>query len=123
MSSPAEIVDRQLQAYNERDLDAYCSLFAEDAVLIKLNGNRVLARGIDAIREYYFERFKSRQLFCRINSRIELAGFVVDHEQVSGIESGTLEVIAIYEVRASLIKSIHILWPSDSAEQGATDRY
>jgi len=117
MSSPSEIVDRQLLAYNERDIHAYCDLFAHDAAVIKLNGSRVLARGIDAIREYYIERFKSQQLFCRIKERIELAEFVIDHEQVTGIEDTTLEVIAIYEVRNSLIQSIHILWPSNCAER------
>jgi hypothetical protein len=113
MTSPTEIVNRQLQAYNERDIDTYCSLFALDAVVVRLNGNHVLARGIGAIRQYYLERFESRSLFCRIRSRIELGEFVVDHEEVTGIGERALEVIAIYEVRDSVIQSVQILWPSD----------
>lgn len=109
--TPGEVVDRQLHAYNERNVEAYCALFAADAVILKLNGNQELARGSDAIREYYTARFKSQRLFCRIKSRTELKNFVVDHEQVTGIGEGLLEVIAIYEVRDSLIRSIHILWP------------
>jgi hypothetical protein len=111
MTTPAEIVNRQLQAYNERNIHDYCALFSEDAVVFKLNGNHVLARGIDEIREYYTERFKSQQLFCRIKNRIELGNFVIDHEHVVGIGEGALEVVAIYEIRDSLIQSIHVLWP------------
>ena len=110
-ASPGDIVDRQLAAYNARDIDAYCSLFAPDAVICTINTGQELARGIEAIRAYYVERFRSSHLVCHIKTRVALAEFVVDHEQVRGVGAGVLEVIAIYEVRDSLIQAVRFLWP------------
>ena len=107
---PPEIVDRQLVAYNARDLEAYCALFADDAVLRLLNG-RELARGIEAIRAYYHHRFAAPSLHCTVIARSKLGDYVVDHEQVVGVTPGTLEVIAIYEVRDALIRSVNFIWP------------
>lgn len=109
--SPHEIVDRLLRAGNAGDIEAYCALFAHDAVLSKLNNDQELARGIDAIRGRYTERFKNSKLHCEIKSRIELGDFVVDHERVTGLGEESLEVIAILEVRDSLIRSVRFIWP------------
>lgn len=108
---PREIVDRQLRAYNARDIEAYCALFASHAVISRLNDGAEIARGQGAIRTYYTERFKEPSLHCQIKARIELDHFVIDHEQVAGISGGLLEVIAIYEVRDALIQSLRIVWP------------
>lgn len=110
-ASPREIVDRQLLAYNSRDIDAYCALFASNAVISKLNVHQDLAQGIDAIRKYYTTRFSNPKLHCEVKARIELGDFVIDHEQVIGVADGSLEVIAIYEVRDSLIQTLRIVWP------------
>jgi hypothetical protein len=106
-----ELVDRQLRAYNARDIDSYCALFAQEAVISRLDTGEELARGIDEIRAYYTGRFLNPQLACRIKVRTELGDFVVDHEQVTGIDPGLLEVIAIYEVRNSLIRTVRFIWP------------
>lgn len=111
-NSPLEVVDRQLQAYNARDIDAYCALFADDAVVVRVgNPDREVARGIAAIREFYTARFRSTGLSCRIKARMSLGDFVIDHEVVTGIRPEVVQVIAIYEVRESLIRAIRIIWP------------
>jgi hypothetical protein len=111
-ASPRDIVDRQMRAYNARDIDAYCALYASDAVISTLNDGTEYARGIDAIRRYYTTRFSnSPSLHYDIKTRIELGNFVIDHERVTGIGEGTLEVIAIYEVRDSLIRSLRAIRP------------
>jgi hypothetical protein len=110
-ASPREIVDGQLRAYNDRNVDDYCVLFARDAVISQLHDGTGIAHGIDAIRTYYTMRFKSPTLRCTVLSRLELGNFVIDHEQVIGLGEGTLEVIAIYEVRDALIRSVRFIWP------------
>lgn len=110
-ASPREIVDLQLAAYNQRDVDAYCALFAQDAVIYLLNHDQEIARGIDAIRQYYTVRFTNPKLHCVVLSRMLLQDFVIDHESVVGVGEGTLEVIAIYEVRDSKIQTLRIVWP------------
>ena len=108
--TPAEIVDRQWRAYNARDIDAYCALFDPQAIISRLNDGKEIARGADAIRRFYSERFKNPELHCEIKMRTVLGRFVIDHEQVTGIVEGILEVVAIYEVREERIQSIRILW-------------
>jgi uncharacterized protein (TIGR02246 family) len=115
-SSVRRTVDHQLRAYNARDIDAYCALFAPDAVIYRLDTGQALARGIEQIRAYYTERFRNPQLCCRIKARMELAGFIVDHERVMGIGPDVLEVIAIYEVRDSLIHTVRFIWPDRGSE-------
>jgi hypothetical protein len=109
MSTPREIVDRQLIAYNVRNLDSYCALFADDAVIRLLNG-REIAGGREAIRAHYRNRFSNPSLHCTVLARTALGDYVIDHEQVVGVAEGTLEVIAIYEVRDALIRSVNFIW-------------
>jgi hypothetical protein len=108
---PSAIFDLQLRAYNARDIDAYCALFAEDARICRLNQDQPVANGIDEIRKYYTARFQNPNLQCVVTSRMLLADFVIDYESVLGVGEGTLQVIAIYEVRYSQIQSLHIVWP------------
>ena len=109
-ATPREIVDRQLIAYNARDLQAYCALFADEAVIRLLNGKE-LARGLEAIRAYYRIRFSEPKLHCVVISRTQLGDYVIDHEQVVGVTEPTLQVIAIYEVREGLIQAVDFIWP------------
>jgi hypothetical protein len=107
---PEETVDRQTLAYNARDIDAYCSLYASDAVISTFNTGIVHAQGVAAIRSYYSDRFKhSPNLHCDVIRRIKLGNFVIDHERVVGILAEAVEVIAIYEVRDSMIRSLRLI--------------
>jgi hypothetical protein len=110
-ATPSAIVDLQTRAYNERDIDAYCALFAEDARIYRLNQDRPIASGIEQIRKYYTVRFQNPHLHCVVTSRMLLQDFVIDYESVVGVGEGTLHVIAIYEVRNSRIQTLHIVWP------------
>ena len=49
-----EVVQRQLDAYNAQDLDAFCACFAADCVLAELNG-AVTQQGAAAVRARYRE--------------------------------------------------------------------
>lgn len=108
-TSPRAIVDRQLQAYNARDLAAYCALFADEAVIRQFDGPEPIARGIDAIRRHYRARFDNPRLHCTVKSRIEFGPYVIDHEQVAGLAPNTVELAAVYEVRDGLIQSVHFI--------------
>jgi hypothetical protein len=103
---PYEVIEGQLQAYNARAVDAFCSFYATDARVSAINGEE-LCRGQDAIRTLYTKVFtENARLHCTIEKRIALGNFVVDHEQVTGLEADLLETIAIYEVHDSLIQSV-----------------
>jgi hypothetical protein len=98
-----EIADRQLVAYNARDLDAFCALFHPDAVIENLTSGVETARGMAAIRALYAKRFSSPDLHCVVHQTMDLGPFAIDHETVQGVPEGAFDAIAIYEVRDGLI--------------------
>ncbi len=113
-ASAVEIVQEQLDAYNKRDLGAYCDLFARDATISMLGNKRILAEGSEDIRSYYQARFfRSPDLRCNVVGRIVLGPWVIDHEHVIGIGPTIVEVVVVYEVREGLIRSVQFLSGSD----------
>ena len=105
--SPSEIVQRQVEAYNARDLDTFVNLHSEDVELYALGGDPIL-RGRDALRARYRDRFDaSPNLHAHIASRIAHGDFVVDHETVSGYHGDqTVSIVAIYRVRDGYIDRV-----------------
>ncbi|MCL5775757.1 nuclear transport factor 2 family protein [Limibaculum sp. FT325] len=101
--TPREIADRQLAAYNARDLDAYMALFDPAAELVDLPSGTVLASGAQAIRALYAARFATPGLECRVHARIDIADHAIDRETVYGLPGGPVEILALYRVRAGLI--------------------
>ena len=105
--SAAEIVGRQLDAYNGRDLDAFMACWAADARILAWPGT-LLAEGAETIRERHGRRFAEPHLHACLLSRIAIGELVVDHERVTRDHHGRaieVEVIAIYEVRDGLIRT------------------
>lgn len=100
MTSPAEIAQRQLDAYNAQDIEAYMACFAPDCVIADLNG-AITENGAAAIRHRYanlFHKFPDNR--AELIHRIALGGVAIDHERVVRAPGGeTFEAIAIYTVR------------------------
>ena len=105
MTSPTEIVARQLDAYNARDIEAFMACWAAEAAYYAFP-SEVLATGADAIRARHLARFQEPNLHGRLLHRLAVGNVVVDHEIVTrsfadGV--GTVEVVAIYEIDAGKI--------------------
>ncbi|MDX2104472.1 MAG: nuclear transport factor 2 family protein [Alphaproteobacteria bacterium] len=96
--TPRQIAALQLDRYNARDLDGFCSLFQEDAELWELPAMTLRARGMAAIRAIYADRFSNPDLFCRVHATIDLGEVAIDRETVTGVPGAPLEVIAQYHV-------------------------
>ena len=58
-SQVAQVVQRQLEAYNNRDIDAFMALFSDDATLLSFPGDQVLAKGKAQVKEVYQKLFES----------------------------------------------------------------
>lgn len=102
MSAEA-VVQRQLDAYNEQNLEAFCACFAEDCVLAELNG-AVTQQGIAAIRQRYatlFAQYPENR--ARLVNRIVVGNLVVDHEDVARANDVRISAAAIYTVKDGLI--------------------
>jgi hypothetical protein len=114
MNAPVDVVQRQLEAYNRRDIDAFCSQFAPDGQLFELGAATSATTGITAIRERYRNLFdNSPALQSVVLNRTVLGRAVVDLERITG-RNGSAEAVdflAIYEVIGGLIVRVHFVRP------------
>ncbi|MFB6072487.1 MAG: nuclear transport factor 2 family protein [Halobacterium sp.] len=101
--SPADVVDRQIAAYNDHDVDAFVAEFDEDAVVSGLGEAEPMAVGREEVRELYGGQFEAVSPTVEILSRMTLGEFVVDHERVERDESDAAEAIGVYRVRDGVI--------------------
>ena len=104
-ASPAAVVQRQLDAYNARDLDAWLATYHPDAEQFELHGP-LLARGREAIASRMRERFAEPNLHAALLSRTVLGSLVVDHERVTRTfpeGPGSVEMLCLYDVDGDVI--------------------
>ena len=102
-ASPTEAefpVQKQLEAYNARDIDAFMQWWSDDCQYYEFP-SRLLASGAAEIRERHIVRFKESNLFGRLVKRISVANVVIDQEIVTRTfpdGPGEIDVAAIYEI-------------------------
>jgi hypothetical protein len=100
-STDAEsVVQRQLAAYNARDIDAFMECWADDCDYYEFPA-RLLASGAADIRARHMLRFQEPNLFGKLIHRISVANVVVDREIVTRSfpdGPGEVDVLAIYEI-------------------------
>lgn len=106
MASALELVERQLEAYNAKDLEGFVSLFSPEVKVFNFPNELVLT-GREAFRRRYEERFKTPGLYAAIEARRIMGKYILDFEHVTqdGQENGT-KVIAIYEVSDKAIENV-----------------
>jgi len=106
-TSPEVVVQRQLDAYNAKDLRRWLSVYASDARLFEHPG-RLLANGHDEIRQRSELRFLEPNLNARLLRREVFGNMVVDHEDVTRTfpdGPGKMEMVCIYQVESGLIQT------------------
>lgn len=104
--NPAEIVQRQLDAYNAKNMEAWLATYAPDAEQFTLHGG-LIAKGHAALRERMRVRFAEPQLHATLLQRTVMANVVIDHERIRrnfAEGSGTVEMLCIYEVAGDVIQ-------------------
>ena len=101
-SADAErIVQRQLDAYNARDIDGFMAMWAADAQNFE-HPAKLLASGAAEIRARHIARFEEANLFGRLIKRMVVGNKVIDQEVVTRTfpeGTGRVDVNAIYEVK------------------------
>lgn len=107
MSASADLVQRQLDAYNAQDISAFIACYADDAELATLNGG-VNQKGLDAVRRRHEDLFAQfPQNRATLVNRIDLGTTVIDHEAVERSPGGeAFEVAAIYTIRDGRIARV-----------------
>lgn len=104
--SPEQVVQRQLDAYNARDIDALVAVYADDAELYE-HPATLLAKGSAQIRARLAARLAEPNLHARLVQRMVMGALVIDREVITRTfpeGTGRLEMIAMYEVNQARIE-------------------
>lgn len=102
------VVERQLAAYNARDLEAFAACFTEDVEVWRPPATEPAIRGIAALRDFYAkERFTKPGLHAEILGRIVMGAKVFDHERIHGVREAPFEMTVAYEIERGLIRRVH----------------
>lgn len=93
-----DAVERQVEAYNARDAEAFAACYAEHVEVLNAEGAALLL-GRDALRDEYAPFFAaSPDLHVEVTNRIRLGRFVIDQEFVTGRPGPDLRAVAIYRL-------------------------
>ena len=101
MLTPEAVVQRQLEAYNARDIDALIAIYTADAQMFE-HPAKLIASGSSALRERFLTRFKEPNLYAQLLKRLVMENRVIDHERVTRTfpdGPGSVELVMIYEVQ------------------------
>lgn len=111
--TPVNVVERQLEAYNARDLDRFVAEFSDNVVVYRLPAVEPSIVGKIRFAEFYAtQRFNLPHLHAEIVNRMVLGNKVIDHERISGVQSTPFEMVVIYEVADNLIQRVWSLGPA-----------
>jgi hypothetical protein len=105
MSDPASVIQRQLDAYNKKDIVGWLATYADDAIQFTIEGV-VLADGKDQIKANILTRFQEPNLYAQLIERKTYEDVVIDHELITRDfpeGRGTVEMLCIYLIKDSLI--------------------
>lgn len=106
------VVQRQVELYNQHDLEKFLALFDDDALVLNGWTSQVIALGITEIRTRYEKRFQT-PVYCQFIGRLALGNVVVDREVVTGLPNGeSVQCLAEYTInlKTSKISKCVLFW-------------
>ena len=95
---PEDVIARQLDAYNAKDIDAWLATYSNNAVQYELAG-KLLATGHAEIRARALLRFDEPDLHATLLNRSVMGKVVIDHEVVTRNfpeGKGSVELVCVY---------------------------
>lgn len=107
-----DIVQRQLDAYNAHDLEAFAACFRDDVRLFRVPADGTppsapTTVGTPALRAFYAEhRFSIPTLRAELLGRLAAGDKVIDHERIHGLGEQPVEMLAVYRIEAGLIVDV-----------------
>lgn len=104
------IVQKQIEAYNNHDLEAFVDFYHPNAEIFRLPSGEKILNGHDAIRSRYAKVLATSGLHVVIESRLSVGDLVVDSERVFTNVSTEIsqEAVVMYEVQEGLIQRVWI---------------
>lgn len=109
-TTPTDLAQAQLDAYNQRDLSAFLLPYA-DSVAVYTFPNQLQYRGKEQMRQVYGEMFENLpDLHCSLVNRMVLGNTVIDQESVVFRKGEKpMQAIAIYKVKAGKIAEVYFV--------------
>jgi len=105
--NPESVVQRQLDAYNARDLEGFLASFGEEVRVYRPPATDFALVGTAAIGSFYaMPRFNRAGLHADVLNRVVLGNKVIDHERISGVGERPFEVVIVYEVIDERIRRV-----------------
>jgi len=105
--SPEQLAQAQLDAYNAKDLDAFCACYSPTVKVWHPPEAQPRLDGMAAFRERYAHGpFALPQVQAEVTQRLVLGNTVVDHEIVHGREGSPLQVAVVYRCKEGLIDEV-----------------
>jgi len=106
--TPEDLAQRQLNAYNFRNIDGFLEPYAED-VEVYTFPNTLLFEGKEMMRKGYTPMFENTpNLHCELVNRIVQGNTVMDHERVQ-MGNKIVEAVAIYQIEDNKIKKVYFI--------------
>ncbi|NQX86239.1 MAG: amidohydrolase family protein [Flavobacteriaceae bacterium] len=106
--SPSDLAQRQLNAYNLRNIEAFLEPYADD-IEIYSHPDKLLYKGKEIMRKQYSDMFdKTPNLHCELKKRIVLGNIVIDKEHVR-FGNQIIEAVAIYHIENNKIKRVYFI--------------
>jgi hypothetical protein len=106
-TDPTLPVQRQLEAYNARDLERFVAEYTDDVRVWRPPQPTPVLAGKAAFAEHYASRrFHLPGLHAEVVQRIVSGATVVDHERVTGVAEGIVEAVAVYRVEGGKISDV-----------------
>ena len=104
---PAAFAQRQLDAYNARDLERFLAEYTDSIAVYRLSESMPFLVGKAAVSEHYrTKRFNLPSLHAELVNRMVFGNKVIDQERVTGVQPTPMEVAAIYEVTPNGISKV-----------------
>ncbi|MDR6551732.1 nuclear transport factor 2 family protein [Paenibacillus qinlingensis] len=105
------VVQRQLQAYNDKNIDLFMGCYSEDVKIYDFPDTLTM-EGQAAMRARYQKLFETfPNMHATVDKRIHHGKYVIDHEEITGrLEGGAvLEAVAMYEIKDDIIMKVWFL--------------
>jgi imidazolonepropionase-like amidohydrolase len=108
LDTPEDLAQRQLNAYNLRDIEGFLEPYASDVELYTFP-DKLEAKGKENMRSTYGQMFQNTpNLHCELVNRIVHGNTVIDHERVR-FGNETVEAVAIYHIENGKIKKVYFI--------------
>jgi hypothetical protein len=104
------LAQEQLDAYNNRDIDAFMVPYSEDVKIFQFP-DVLLYEGKDKMRDNYARYFgMTPDLHCHLVNRIVQGNTVIDQEEVTRVNGEEpTKAIAIYKIRDEKIAEVYFI--------------